>query len=1451
MLVKAFRLFVSSTFSDFAQERELLQNKVFPALDAYCASRGYQFLPIDLRWGVSEEAQLDQRTAEICLGEVRAAKDYPPPNFLIMVGNRYGWVPLPYAIARDEFEGVIAWLKGRWKWGAARALGTAYQLDENHLVPRGLIVPEPTGDELVGAYTLRSRETDMTQLKSSAAWAEFEARLRRTLQQAADHLLRLGRMNAASHQKYFLSVTEQEIALGLPGYKQDSTTGASFTPSSSATKGLMATAFIREIAVSTGAKASVLTTDGDFEHGPLLDALKGQIKRILPAESLTTAMATVEKDGKLAAAYLADFAGDVQRKLEAAIDRHIALVSAIEQSPHFTLQSERDEHRAFGEQKRKIFVGRGNNLAAIGNYIARGSDHPLIVHGRSGLGKSALLASAIAAAEETGADPVVYRFIGASATSSDLRSLLVSLVEDLAARGILQQPAEFETDANKFSDQVRALLSSVSKPVIIFLDALDQLRKPYRLGWLPTTLPIAMRFVISVLNDEAYETDSAVYRTLRQRLAPEAFLEIEPLGAREALKILTALEREARRQLRADQRGYIIGQFEKAGASPLYLRTAFEIARSWKSSHRADAGRLRLAEETTALIAQFMQDLSVVHHHQPELVTRTLGYLTAAKDGLSEKELTDVLARDPSVMQAISSEKHGARTDRLPASVWVRLYRQLAPLLTEKRIDDQPLLQFFHRQVAQVAREQHYESAKSGKAALHAALADYFDSRFTTREGEEGRAIYETRSLSELPHQLHHAGNTARLDQVLMSPDWMQQKLAAFGPRPLIDDYQYARTEAHRLTGRVLQLVRGILARDQRQLLPQLLDRLAMSSDGSVTRFLINARQRLPSPSILTQRPSLTKPGNETSRIEIGGAANALIPLDGRIACAFRDKVILWDVANDGEVIRLEGHTDDITALALLPDGRLASSSKDGSVRLWHVETGIQTGRLGAQGPRDEFNSIAVLSDGRLAAAAWMRGSYESSIQLWDPINCFEISRLDLYSGPIGSLVVLPGDQLAAGSESDVVHLWNPKTGRTSTLQGHSGISALAALPDGRLAASSNLNLDNGIVRLWDLNTRTELARLSVHANAIGAIAFLPDGRLACGCKDGTIRLWEISTGTETACFEGHTDRINALAISPNGRLVSASNDTTIRLWDVKAEGAVAEGSKVKVLTMLPDGRLATGSKDGSIRFWNTNTGVETDCLKGHYFGVHWLAVLPNGLLASGADDRTIRLWDPKSTSEVAQFEHPVVREHTNNWVAERINAWAVLADGRIAYAATSDINLWDLSTGAISRLEGHSELVESLAVLPDARLASGSRDGTIRIWDLRTGTETVRLEGHTGRVIALTVLGSGRLASASAPQFSTSGSRERSIRLWDLNAGVETSCLTGPNGLAQVLTVLSDSWIASGSGNCVRLLNSNTGIEASCLEIDATVVSLVAVSEARLLACDVLGRLHWLEIVD
>ena len=88
------RVFVSSTFSDLKAERNVLQAQVFSKLEQLCAQNGFQFQAIDLRWSVSSEAGFDHRTMRICFDELRRAQEISPrPNFLILLGNRYGSVP--------------------------------------------------------------------------------------------------------------------------------------------------------------------------------------------------------------------------------------------------------------------------------------------------------------------------------------------------------------------------------------------------------------------------------------------------------------------------------------------------------------------------------------------------------------------------------------------------------------------------------------------------------------------------------------------------------------------------------------------------------------------------------------------------------------------------------------------------------------------------------------------------------------------------------------------------------------------------------------------------------------------------------------------------------------------------------------------------------------------------------------------------------------------------------------------------------------------------------------------------------------------------------------------------------------------------------------------------------------------------------------------------------------
>jgi hypothetical protein len=122
-----------------------------------------------------------------------------------------------------------------------------YQLDENHVVPCGLVAGHGTsGTSQTIAYTLRSRDNEIAELKDAELWRLLEARLRAALQKAIDHLLQHGRIEPAGHQKYFLSLTEQEIVRGLPGCRRDIAREGAASPKQVDATGPHAIAFIRE-----------------------------------------------------------------------------------------------------------------------------------------------------------------------------------------------------------------------------------------------------------------------------------------------------------------------------------------------------------------------------------------------------------------------------------------------------------------------------------------------------------------------------------------------------------------------------------------------------------------------------------------------------------------------------------------------------------------------------------------------------------------------------------------------------------------------------------------------------------------------------------------------------------------------------------------------------------------------------------------------------------------------------------------------------------------------------------------------------------------------------------------------------------------------------------------------------------------------------------------------------
>ena len=107
---KTFRVFVSSTFQDLKAERNVLQEQTFHRLLGYCRERGASFQAIDLRWGVSEQASLDQQAMNICLGEIRRCQNITPrPNFFVLLGQRYGWRPPPPQVRSRWIARLVTW----------------------------------------------------------------------------------------------------------------------------------------------------------------------------------------------------------------------------------------------------------------------------------------------------------------------------------------------------------------------------------------------------------------------------------------------------------------------------------------------------------------------------------------------------------------------------------------------------------------------------------------------------------------------------------------------------------------------------------------------------------------------------------------------------------------------------------------------------------------------------------------------------------------------------------------------------------------------------------------------------------------------------------------------------------------------------------------------------------------------------------------------------------------------------------------------------------------------------------------------------------------------------------------------------------------------------------------------------------------------------------------------
>ena len=515
-------------------------------------------------------------------------------------------------------------------------------------------------------------------------------------------------------------------------------------------------------------------------------------------------------------------------------------------------------------------------------------------------------------------------------------------------------------------------------------------------------------------------------------------------------------------------------------------------------------------------------------------------------------------------------------------------------------------------------------------------------------------------------------------------------------------------------------------------------------------------------------------------------------PDGGRIASASRDMTVrLWEVATGEHIATLEGHTGPVRSLAFSPDGdTVATGSSDYTVMLWDAYTGKHKKTL--KGHSDWVSSIAYSPDGKTIAT----GSGDKTTRLWDAHTGEHKTTLKGHSDTVDIIALSPdGKTIATGSEKKSVWLWDIQTAKhIITLNGHTDtVKTVLYSSDGDTIATGSSDMT---ACLWDAKTGKQLHKTILgdqKKTLVLSIAFSPDGKTIATLKDRTVQLWDVHTGQQKDVITGHKRvGLEGIAFSPDGKMIAfGDNDLKAQVWDVNTTQPkmVFSGhtGHVRSVAFSPDGKtIATSSYDKTARIWDVNTGHTINTLTGHAKYVNAIAYSPDGKkIATGSDDKTVRLWDAKTgdhISSLTDLGNPVwdlVYAPDGNtiacalWMGCRVELW--------------NSHSWERITKFRLRSTKFSTPATFVACSPDSRtLATLAAKKSVQLWDLNTGESIAMFKGHTDEVTSAAFSPDGTILAT--------GSDDYTVRLWDIHNKTHLTTLQGHTLSIQSVAFSPDS---------------------------------------------------------
>ncbi|KAG8594792.1 hypothetical protein GDO81_001328 [Engystomops pustulosus] len=1440
---KSVRLFISSTFSDMAEERNALLEAAYPEIQAFCQKHGLTFEVVDMRWGVRDYASVDHMTTDLCLKEIETCKRTSMgPYFIALIGNRYGFRPIPRVIDEEEFN--ILYNKVLKDEGEAQLLTHWFWKDTNAVPPT--YVFQPITVHFPHFSDTNPSHAEM-QANEAKEWKEVEKRLISILRSAAQAAYVEGLISLNQRHKYYKSVTEWEIEGGLLA---------------SGTDQQGSTIFLREVKDMDMCKDKVsylidVTEEGsqDTEAQELLNDLKTRIAQNHPDKVKTY---TVELSKQISKeTYLKKLCDQVIAVVNHQILNSLSIKDAVrpDTEHHWLgwLMQEVIHHLLLSSKKSEAFCGRQDMLQRIVAHVKeKDICPPLVIYGASGSGKTALLCKAFDMIKYSVANNgnyiLVLRLLGTSPQSSEIHDVLKSICYQVCLALDLPPPTPQVT--NIYNETVRffhQILTTVStrqkETLVLLLDSLDQLSQSdgaHHLHWLPKECPSNVHIVLSTLPNEG-----GILNTLKENITDEtAYLEVEPLSAEQGGQVIDMLMSSAGRTLTHVQQDIVLNSFSKCG-QPLLLKLAFDEAKRWSSY--TPTSELHIATNTKEAVHQLYERLETIHGKV--LISHALGYIVASRNGLSEAELKDILSIDNDVLSDIYQywAPPNEEVIRIPSLSWTHLRHDLEGYLVERQADGSTVLGLYHRQFIEVAHEIYLNGSE--KTKRHHILADYFmgtwalgtkrpinlplikktltaDRKVAPQPLWFSEQLPNLRKMNELPYHLLNAGSNM---------NWISSKIISCGINSVIKDFD-----------------------------------MCVKQVENEEAKLVHDTLRLFQPTI--------------NFIEgrIGITVMEVFPEKDLLLVGSDDgTMIVWNIKDIEVIHTLIGHSDGIQCVKFFDMGtRAVSGSLDHTLLLWNLVTGKKY--LCIQEDHTNYENAYLHVDEKIGiiysaagskVCGWNMESGELLLSLTPGVPGF----------PLQAAVFTPQKILMTITEGGTLHLWDSATGELRGSRQLPGIEEETAHPVcsclipkyGKMVVGfkngslSLISTGGGVstekmssalifvvvaddeslfavgfgkqVQIFraDSNTlRTLLDSCLEHEDTVKtAVICREKDLILTGSQDETIRVWKMSKrGTLLDCFFGMGVPVTGLALKGKILVSSSNHAYYLKLWDLdynenhKTLPPFQDRSGCVALSGAGDRVYfpKTGNKH-KIVVWDAVQGRMTDILEASSEVTCLEIANHKRILFCGLTSGTVLAFPLDQRQDVACIPPPDSSPVLCISLSKQENHLAVAYQGTIlVYEITKGDPLPMLDGPIYSIHPDIPGFVSRVAIFEDQRIIYGMVGGELCLFNPEKDDHQ-NLESHESKVTCLEI--------STKETYVLSGCEDSVQRLWNMETSVweHEMCYKGFffQGVECACFSPDDCYIYTGSQDrAIKVWDVSNGSLLAVQYVYATVTRLVPTTD-------------------